>query len=126
MRDLTRRNRPGRFAEKIAALNRFLTGWMNYYRYARCGGTCKTLDGWIRRKLRVIKLKQLKRRYTVARFYRRQGVPEYQAWIGALSGKGYWTRSGIPQSHQAMHVQWFTEQGLVNLFERWRYLQSKP
>ena len=107
VRDLTRRNRPGRFAEKIAALNRFLTGW-------------------IRRKLRVIKLKQLKRRYTVARFYRRQGVPEYQAWIGALSGKGYWTRSGIPQSHQAMHVQWFTEQGLVNLFERWRYLQSKP
>ena len=99
---------------------------MNYYRYARCGGTLKTLDGWIRRKLRVIKLKQLKRRYTVARFYRRQGVPEYQAWIGALSGKGFWKRSGIPQSHQAMNVQWFTEQGLVNLFERWRYLQNRP
>ena len=86
---MTRRNRPGRFSEKIAALNRMLTGWMNYYRYARCGGKLRTLDGWIRRKLRVMKLKQLKRRYTVARFYRRQGVPEYQAWIGVLSGKGF-------------------------------------
>lgn len=126
MRDMTRRNRPGRFSEKIAALNRMLTGWMNYYRYARCGGKLRTLDGWIRRKLRVMKLKQLKRRYTVARFYRRQGVADYQAWIGALSGKGFWKRSGIPQSHQAMNVQWFTEQGLVSLFERWRYLQNRP
>jgi len=43
-------------------------GWTNYYRYLRSDNKLKELDGWIRRKLRVVKLKQLKRRYTVANF----------------------------------------------------------
>jgi RNA-directed DNA polymerase len=126
IRQLTRRNKPGRYAEIIARLNLTLTGWINYYRYLRSDYQLKQLDSWIRRKLRVIKLKQLKNRYTVARFYMRNGVAEYQAWIGVLSGIGYWRRSAIPQSHQAMNVQWFREQGLVSMSQRWKELQSKP
>lgn len=126
VRELTQRKRPGRYAEIIAQLNRSLTGWINYYRYARCAGHLKKLDGWIRRRLRAIKLRQLKRRYTMAKFYIRHGVAEYQAWIGVLSGVGLWRRSAMPQSHQAMDVQWFRELGLVSLFERWKDLQGKP
>ncbi|MBI9019428.1 MAG: hypothetical protein JEZ07_19440 [Phycisphaerae bacterium] len=124
--ELTRRNKPGKYSEIIARLNRMLIGWTNYYRYIRSESKLKELDSWIRRKLRVIKLKQLKRCYTVAKFYMRNGVKKYQAWIGALSGKGYWRRSAIPQSHQSMNLQWFKEQGLVSLSKRWQVLQTKP
>ena len=126
IRELTRRNRPDRYPEIIARLNQALIGWINYYRYIRSDSKLKELDGWIRRKLRVVKLKQLKRRYTVAKFYMRNGVKEYQSWIAVLSGVGLWRRSAIPQSHQAMNVQWFKELGLVSLSRRWKDLQSKP
>jgi hypothetical protein len=126
IRQLTRRNKPGRFAETIAGLNQTLTGWITYYRHLRSSWRLKQLDGWIRRRLRVLKLKQLKRRYTVAKFYMRHGVAEYQAWIGASSGKGLWRRSAIPQSHQAMNQTWFKELELVSLTQRWQELRAKP
>jgi hypothetical protein len=126
IRELTRRNRPGRYAEIIARLNLTVTGWINYYRYIRSDSQLRRLDSWIRRKLRVVKLKQLKRRYTVARFYIRHGVAEYQAWIGVLSGVGPWRRSALPQSHQAMDLPWFRELGLVSLSQRWKDLQGNP
>ncbi len=84
-----------------------MTGWLNYYRHIRRAANLKKLDGWIRRKLRVIKLKQLKRNYTTAKFFICHGVAEYQAWLGALSGVGYWRKSALPQSHQAMNLPWF-------------------
>lgn len=126
IRNLTRRNKPGRYAEIIARLNQTLIGWINYYRYIRSDYKLKGLDGWIRRKLRAVKLKQLKRCYTVAKFYKRNGVDEYQAWIGALSGVCLWRRSRIPQSHQAMNLQWFRELELVSLSQRWKSLRRIP
>lgn len=126
MRELTRRNQPGKLADKVAALNRLIIGWVNYYRYARMSGHLKRLDGWLRRKLRVIKLKQLKRRYTIVKFYLSRGLPEYQTWISVLSGKRLWRKSGCPQSHQAMNLQWFKELNLLSMHQRWQSLQSNP
>lgn len=126
MRELTRRNQPGKLADKVSSLNRLIIGWVNYYRYARMSGHLKRLDGWLRRKLRVIKLKQLKRRYTTVKFYLSRGLPEYQAWISVLSGKGLWRKSGYPQSHQAMNLQWFKDMHLMSMYRRWQSLQHNP
>jgi RNA-directed DNA polymerase len=123
---LTRRNQPGKLQDKIAAVNKLLIGWINYYRYARMSGHLKSLDSWLRRKLRVIKLKQLKRCYTVVKFLLSRGVREYQCWIFALSGKGLWRKSGIAQSHHAMNLAWFKELGLTSMYDRWLSLQSNP
>jgi len=121
---LTRRNHPGRLAEKIDRLNRQVMGWTGYFRYIRSGHALEQLDQWLRRKVRVIKLKQLKRNYTIYKFLRSRGVAEQSAWALALSGKGWWRKSGCPQTHQAMSRKWFEEQGLVSLKVRWRQLQD--
>jgi len=121
---LTRRNHPGSLTEKIARLNRLLNGWMAYYRLSRSRSVLERLDEWIRRKLRVLKLKQLKRRFTIWKFYRSRGVPAKSAWLAALSGKGWWRLSGTPQSHESMNLKWFEGLGLTSLAVRWQTLQN--
>jgi RNA-directed DNA polymerase len=62
-----------------------------------------------------MKIKQLKRVYTIAKTLITMGVKEYQAWILAGSGKGWWRLAATPQAHQAMNNKWFEQQGLVCL-----------
>jgi len=121
---LTRRNQPGTLTGKIARLNRLLNGWMAYYRLGRSRSVLERLDAWIRRKLRVLKLKQLKRRYTIWKFYRSRGVSAKSAWLAALSGKGWWRLSETPQSHGSMNLKWFEGLGLTSLAVRWQALQK--
>lgn len=123
MRWLTRRNRSGKLRDKVKRLNQQLIGWVAYFRLARCRTQLDQLDRWIRRKLRVMKLKQLKRKATIQRFLAENGVPSYQAWILALSGKGWWRLGGSPQAHQAMGLKWFEELGLASLRVRWAAYQ---
>ena len=123
IRQITRRNRAASLSTMIEELNTFITGWVTYFRYARCKVHLENLDSWIRRKLRCVRLKQCKRVNAIATFFRTLGVPEWRAWIGALSGKGWWRLSGTPQAQEAMSIAWFYNQGLMSL-SRW-YLKVK-
>ena len=66
IREITRRNRSLRLGETIEELNAYIRGWGNYYKLAAIQRKAEKLDEWVRRKLRVIKLKQSKRVYTIA------------------------------------------------------------
>jgi len=123
IREITRRNRGVSLERMIRELNSYLTGWVTYFRYAACKTHLQRLDEWIRRKLRCVRLKQRKRAKPIADFFQSLGVPEWSAWRLALSGKGWWRKSGSPQAHQAMNIAWFREQGLVSLSERYAALQ---
>ena len=54
----------------------------------------------------------------------KNGVPEWNSWILALSGGGWWSKSRYPQANHAMSNEWFNEQGLVSLTERYSELKS--
>ena len=115
VRKITRRNRGVKFEQVIAELIPVMRGWLNYFRHARCKRLLKTLDSWIRRKLRCYRLKQCKRTITLQQFLKSRGVETWQSWILALSGKGHWRKSGCPQMHRALSNKWFDEIGLYNL-----------
>jgi len=123
IRRITRRNRGISLEQMIGELNSYLTGWVTYFRHAVCKSHLQRLDEWIRRKLRCVRLKQRKRAKSIADFLQSLGVPEWSAWILALSGKGWWRKAGTPQAHQAMSIAWFRTQGLVSLSERYAELQ---
>lgn len=125
IRRITRRNRGISFERMIRELNRFLTGWVAYFRHAQAKSNLRSLDGWLRRKLRCMRLKQRKRPKAIADFLRNLGVPEWRAWLLACSGKGWWRMAGSPQANEAMTVAWFKEQGLVNLSVRYEALKAK-
>jgi RNA-directed DNA polymerase len=123
IRQITRRNRGISLEQMIGELNSYLTGWVTYFRYAACKSHLKRLDKWIRRKLRCVRLKQRKRAKSIADFLQSLGVSEENAWMLALSGKGWWRKSGTSQAHQAMSIAWFRDQDLVSLSQRYAELQ---
>ncbi|MFO8055987.1 MAG: group II intron reverse transcriptase/maturase, partial [bacterium] len=81
------------------------------------------LDGWVRRKLRCVKLKQCKRARGMARFLMRQGISKDRAYSLGGSGKGWWRLSCTPQAHKAMGKDWFEPIGLVSLAMRYHELK---
>jgi RNA-directed DNA polymerase len=115
LRRITRRNRGIALERMIAEVNSLVTGWVTYFRHAACNSTLRELDTWLRRKLRCVRLKQCKRAKPIADFLAKCGVPARRAWPMALSGKGWWRRSGSPPANEAMTLQWFARLGLVSL-----------
>jgi RNA-directed DNA polymerase len=123
LRRITRRNRGIALERMIAEVNGFTTGWVTYFRHAACKSTLRDLDEWLRRKLRCVRLKQCKRAKPIADFLAKCGVPARRAWPMALSGKGWWRRSGSPPASEAMTLQWFAKLGLVSLQAHYAALQ---
>ena len=97
----------------IEEVNSFVTGWVTYFRDAECQSTLRDLDGWLRRKLRCVRLKRCKRFRTIVGFLVKNGVDA--RGVLASSGKGWWRLSDTQQAKRAMPVRWFDALGLVNL-----------
>ncbi|MEO1857468.1 MAG: group II intron reverse transcriptase/maturase [Rubritalea sp.] len=122
IRQLTRRNRGRSFEQVIRELNRYLKGWLNYFKLAEFIKLWERLDSWIRRKLRCYKLKQRKKCSPIRKFLISLGVDERSARQISSSGKGWWRLSRTYTVHRALTVSWFKQQGLVSLSVHWSKL----
>ncbi len=115
LRKITRRNRGLSLERMISEANAFTTGWVTYFRHAQGKAALRDLDGWLRRKLRCVRLKQCKRAKTIAAFLKENGAGGERAWTTAASGKGWWCMARTPAAHEAMSTAWFGSMGLVSL-----------
>lgn len=123
VRSITRRNRGRSFQRVVSELRSFLTGWLSYFRYARCRTLLRDIDGWLRHRLRCYRLKQCKRAKAIHDFLRRCGISWRHAWTTAACGKGWWRMAGTPVAHQAMNTKWFQTQGVISLVHHYETLQ---
>jgi RNA-directed DNA polymerase len=123
IRAITSRNRGIGFERMIVELNSFLRGWSAYFRLTSWKTNFADLDGWIRRKLRCVRLKQCKRYRTIVKFLTRQGVSLREAWDAVLSGRRWWRLARTRAASQAMPNHWFEGLGLVNLSSRYEALK---
>jgi len=124
VRQITRRSRGVSIEQVIDELNTFLTGWVTYFRYAECQAALGALDGWVRRKLRCLRLKQCRFMQPIANWLQKLGVPRRRAWLVAQSGKGWWSLSRNPAVNEGMSVAWFRSLGLMSLTARYKQLQG--
>jgi RNA-directed DNA polymerase len=124
VRRMTRRNRGRSLAQVVKELNRYLRGWLGYFRYGMVKTLFPELDQWIRRKLRCYRLKQLKRAKAIAGFLMSRGVGSDASWMLGGSGKGWWRLSRTRQLHKAMGREWFSEIGLFNLSDHYARLST--
>jgi RNA-directed DNA polymerase len=129
IRQITRRNRGIEIGVMVGELNSYLTGWVTYFRFAKCKTLLHELAGWVRRKLRCVRLKQLKRIKTIAAFLLGRGVFHRHAWMTASSGKGWWPLAACQAVSIAMNQAWIESLGLVDLlqlYDRYQHEQKSP
>lgn len=119
IRKITKRNRGIKFEQVIRELNTMIIGWTNYFHLAnRWLSTFREIDGWIRRKLRCYRLKQLGRKYTVFKFLRSLGVAVNTSWNVVMFSGGWWNLSKKQAVSKVMGLHWFAQLGLQSILSQ--------
>jgi len=116
VRELTCRSKSISMGHRIEKLNQYLMGWCGYFSLAETPSVFKALDGWIRRRLRMIVWKQWKRVRTRYRNLVRLGVHPEKAYIWANTRKSYWRISNSPILHKTLGNSYWNNQGLKSLY----------
>ena len=109
-------------ARLIEDLRPVLRGWIQYFRLAEVKGIFEELDGWIRRRLRVVIWRQWKRVYTRAKNLMKRGLTQERAWKSACNGRGPWYNAGASHMNDAFRKDFFRHYGLVSLQQEHRRL----
>jgi group II intron reverse transcriptase/maturase len=115
MRELTGRSRGCSVATVVAELRGYLLGWKSYFRLADTPKVFETLDQWLRRRLRMVYLKQWKRGTTVFRELRARGVPERVAGQAASHVFRWWRTATHTAIQIALPTRFFDQLGLPRL-----------
>lgn len=124
LRDLTRRKSSQSIEQRVIKINQLLRGWINYYKMCSCRNRLQKLDEWLRRRLRSLKLHQLKRAYPRVKFLTSLGVPPKEAWKTCKSGKGLWRLSLTPAVNMSMTAEWFNQLGMLSFSKQYDEVKS--
>ena len=111
VRELTPRNHGINVEEMVARLNPVMRGWVNYFRVANCKGLLEELMGWIRRRLRMKKMREWKSWKQLHKALRRR---DYKGEYEKIS-MTRWRNSASPLINMALPNSWFDELGLIDL-----------
>jgi RNA-directed DNA polymerase len=117
IRILTQRSQSITMEERIRKLNELLIGWGHYFKIAQAKRTFEELEGWIRRRLRMCRLKEWKSCKTKLRKLRGLGLKKSAAMSIAYSSKKYWRLSIASRVHRALGNQYWKTMGLCSLLE---------
>ena len=96
VRDLTRRNKGQSLRQMKQPLNLYLRGWRGYFGFCQTPSVLKSLDEWIRRRLRCVAWKQWKRGPRRFAELAKRGVSRNLAAQTAGSCHGPWRISKSP------------------------------
>jgi RNA-directed DNA polymerase len=115
VRELTRRTCGKSLGQVVKELSTYLVGWRGYFGFCQTPSVLRTLDEWIRRRLRAIAWKQWKRGRTRYTKLRRRGVGRDLAAQTAGSPRGPWRLAASPALHFAMPTPFFGSLGLPSV-----------
>jgi RNA-directed DNA polymerase len=115
VRELTRRTCGQSLAQIIKELSVYLIGWRGYFGFCQTPSVLRTLDKWLRRRLRAIAWKQWKRGGTRFAELRRCGVGRDLAAQTAGSPHGPWRLANSPALTIAMPIAFFSALGLTSV-----------
>ena len=114
VRQVTRRNGGRSMAEVVERLRRYLLGWKGYYGLAQTPRIWRSLDEWIRRRLRALQLKQWRRGKTIFRELLRLGAnPRVAQSVAALSRR--WWHNSLSAVHHVLTIAYFDRLGVPRL-----------
>jgi RNA-directed DNA polymerase len=124
MRLITKRNRGVSLGRVLRELGSFTDGWVAYHRHARCSRLLKSLDEWLRRRLRCYLWKQWKTPRHRAQEMVKAGVGRFLAYGVAYNNKGPWKSAGTPAMTRAVTNERLRSLGFHSLHARYKALAS--
>lgn len=114
IRHLTRRSGGRSMSEVIQSLRRYIPGWKSYFELSQTPRIWHALDEWIRRRLRLLQLKQWRRGTTTYRALRALGATDKDAKLIASHSYSWW-RVSNGSITKVMTINYFTKHGLPQL-----------
>ena len=115
VRELTRRTRGVKVETMVAQLSRYLLGWRGYFGFCQTPSVLRSLEKWLRRRLRSVVWKQWKRGKVRFAELSKRGVSKDLAAQTAGSAHGPWRLSNSPALTIAMPNAYFASLGLTPL-----------
>jgi len=114
VRQLTRRSGGRSMAEVIDKVKPYLLGWKAYFGLAQTPKVWRTLDEWLRHRLRAIQLKQWRRGSTIFRELTNLGAAEHVAKRVAENARCWW-RNSMGDIQRVLTIAYFDKLGLPRL-----------
>ena len=115
VRELTRRTRGVGIETMVAQLSRYLTGWRGYFGFCQTPWVLRSLEKWVRRRLRSAVWKRWKRGKVRFAELHKRGVSKVPAAQTAGSAHGPWRLSNSPALNIALPNAYFASLGLTPL-----------
>src|SRR5204863_1492708 len=115
VRNMTKRPGGKSMRSVFEELAGYLRGWKNYFQLAEASWVFRYLDGWIRRRLRAVQLKQWKHGHNVMRLLMARGVPAYQARVAAAHPHRFWRMAKHPALTLAFPNTYYQQMGVPRL-----------
>ncbi len=119
LKEITGRNNAMSMRQRMLRLKQVITGWVNYFGIADMGRLVKSLDEWLRRRIRMCFWKQWKKIKTKYDNLVRLGIVDSKAWEFANTRKGYWRVSHSPILSRTFTNQFLKKIGLPSIAERY-------
>jgi len=115
VRGLTRRTRGVSVEMMVAQLSRYLIGWRGYFSFCQTPSVLRSLEQWVRRRLRSVVWKQWKRGSVRFAELTKRGLSKDLAASTAGSAHGPWRLSNSPALAIALPNAYLTSLGLPSL-----------
>ncbi len=120
VRRLTARSWGISIEDRIARLNQYLVGWMNYFGISEYYSPIPELDEWVRRRIRACLWKQWQSSNNRIRNLSALGAPKIRACVIAGSAKGPWACSRFLATQMGLTNKYLHETlKLVSIKDIW-------
>lgn len=119
IRELTSRSWGVSLSRRVTEINRFVTGWVGYFRLADTPSLFERTDQWLRRRLRQAVWEGWKNNTTRVRELRRLGANDRAIFVAVTRPSAQWRASHSQVMNQTLTVAWWRQQGLTGFSDQY-------
>ena len=124
LRKLTKRSFTLNHRLRVGKINQVTRGWLQYFSKAKGKNRIKSLDEWLRRRLRQCLWVQWKRIRTRIKNLQKMKVPPQKAYEWANTRKGSWCISKSPILHSTITNKRLERSGYKSLLKTYNHLHE--
>lgn len=121
---MTKRNRGISLEKMLGEIKSKMGGWFQYYGICKMASFIRSLDRWLRSRIRQYIWKQWKNTKTRVKNLVKLGIPSDRAWIFANTRKGYWRMAHSKLLFYTLTNKKLESLGLINLSKRYQHFQN--